>query len=167
MPPEIILRPYGEDDFPVLEATLGDPVVMEHIGGAESFETLRQRHAERASGEAMPFGDHIFVILADGTPAGEIGYWETEHDGQEVWESGWNVMTRFQGQGVATRAVLALFDIARADGRRSLIYAYPRTDNGASNAVCRKAGFTLEGVGDYEYPLGVPIKCNIWRYDLA
>ena len=35
-----------------------------------------------------------------------------------------------------------------------------------SNAVGRKAGFELRDEVDFEYPLGHPIRCNDWRYDL-
>jgi hypothetical protein len=38
--------------------------------------------------------------------------------------------------------------------------------HGASNGVCRKAGFTLLGEVDFEYPKGTPIRSNDWRLDL-
>ncbi len=45
--------------------------------------------------------------------------------------------------------------------------AYPKVDNAASNAICRKAGFELRGEVDFEYPKGHPIRCHDWRFDLA
>ena len=56
--------------------------------------------------------------------------------------------------------------VARADGRHRYLHAYPKVAHAASNAICRKAGFTLLGEVDFEYPKGVPIRCNDWRYDL-
>jgi hypothetical protein len=38
--------------------------------------------------------------------------------------------------------------------------------NGASNAVCRRAGFELLGESEFEYPPGTTIVSNDWRYDL-
>jgi RimJ/RimL family protein N-acetyltransferase len=46
------------------------------------------------------------------------------------------------------------------------VLAYPRSDHPASNAVAEKAGFTLVGQSDYEYPPGNPIHCNDWRFDV-
>jgi RimJ/RimL family protein N-acetyltransferase len=46
------------------------------------------------------------------------------------------------------------------------LYAYPSVDNAPSNAVCRKLGFMLLGVTDYEYPPGNVLRCNDWRLDL-
>jgi RimJ/RimL family protein N-acetyltransferase len=44
--------------------------------------------------------------------------------------------------------------------------AYPGVDNAASNAICRKLGFTLLGAEDFEYPPGHLMRCNDWRLDL-
>jgi hypothetical protein len=40
-------------------------------------------------------------------------------------------------------------------------------DHAASNAVCRKAGFTLLGACDFEYPKGTFIQSNDWVVELA
>ncbi len=64
----------------------------------------------------------------------------------------------------ATRAVIAE---ARAAGRRRHLHAFPSSDNTASNAVCRKAGFEPRGERDFEYPPGRPMRCNDWRLDLG
>lgn len=163
----ISLRPYGEDDFAVLQSTMGDPAMTTFLGGPESAEKLQARHARYV---ALQETDHdaMFVILAgpQQTPAGMVGYWEREHNGEQAWETGWSVLPAYQGQGIATQANFAIIDQLRVDGRRRSLYAYPRIDHAASNAVCRKAGFVLDGVEEYEWPKGNPIQCNIWRYDL-
>ena len=46
------------------------------------------------------------------------------------------------------------------------VYAYPTPDNAGSNGICRKLGFELTGVEDFEYPKGVVSPHNIWRLDL-
>jgi RimJ/RimL family protein N-acetyltransferase len=42
-------------------------------------------------------------------------------------------------------------------------------DNQASNAICRKLGFELVDVEEYEYPKGSGniLRCNDWRLDLS
>ncbi|MGZ3715396.1 MAG: GNAT family N-acetyltransferase, partial [Ktedonobacterales bacterium] len=39
------IEPWGEGDFPLLEALLGDPEMMEHLGGPETHEQLIERQA--------------------------------------------------------------------------------------------------------------------------
>ncbi|MFE7403490.1 GNAT family N-acetyltransferase, partial [Streptomyces sp. NPDC057557] len=56
---------------------------------------------------------------------------------------------------------------ARAEHKHRYLHAYPSVDNGASNAVCRKAGFTLIGTCDFEYPPGNVLLTNDWQLDLA
>jgi RimJ/RimL family protein N-acetyltransferase len=49
------------------------------------------------------------------------------------------------------------------------MYAFPSVENVASNALCRKLGFTLLGDAEFEYPAGsgISMRCNDWRLDLA
>jgi RimJ/RimL family protein N-acetyltransferase len=84
-----------------------------------------------------------------------------------VFEIGWAVIPAFQGRGVATSATVEAAAAARAETTARSLHAFPSIENAASNAVCRKAGFTLLGVCDFEYPPGNPLTCNDWRLDLA
>ena len=74
-------------------------------------------------------------------------------------------MTKFQLQPWDVRGLT--LRRAAADGRHRWAHAYPRVDNAASNAVCRKAGFELLGEVGFEYPEGTPIRCCDWRFDLT
>jgi RimJ/RimL family protein N-acetyltransferase len=47
-----------------------------------------------------------------------------------------------------------------------VIHAYPGISNGASNAICRKAGFSLVGERDIDY-VGRILRANHWRLDLG
>lgn len=38
------IEPWDEDDLPLLEQLLGDPAMMEHLGGHESAEQIADRH---------------------------------------------------------------------------------------------------------------------------
>jgi RimJ/RimL family protein N-acetyltransferase len=75
-------------------------------------------------------------------------------------------MPVFQGRGVATAAAKAIVSLARAQHRHKHLHAFPAADHPASNAVCRKAGFTLRGETDFEYPPGAIMRCNDWRLEL-
>jgi RimJ/RimL family protein N-acetyltransferase len=85
-----------------------------------------------------------------------------------VYETGWAVLSEFQGRGIAAAATELVIEAARSEGRNRYLYAYPAVDNGASNAICRKAGFKLQEKCDFEYPRGsgTLIRANSWRYDL-
>lgn len=167
MTTDIALRPYGEEDYPLLEAVLGDPAMMTFMGGPDTQESLRQCHAQYVEENVTGDGNRVFVILAEGLPAGTVGFWQREHDGENVWETGVSVLVSFQGQGIGTRAMLAIVERMRMDGRYAFAYAYPMVENHVSNAMCRKVGFTLEGEDFFEYPPGNFMRCNMWRMALT
>ncbi len=164
----VALRPWSGEDAWLLHRLLGDPEMMEHLGGPEPPEKIRERHRRYV---AMNEGDagRMFVITADpgARAAGSIGYWERPSGDETVWETGWLVLPEFQGRGIATAATRLLVEEARRAGRHRSIHAYPDVDNGPSNAICRRAGFTLLGVLEFEYPPGRPMRGNDWALDLA
>lgn len=75
--------------------------------------------------------------------------------------------TAHQGNGIAARALAECLQFAANNGDREQAFAFPRTDNAASNALCLRAGFTLAGEADFEYPKGHPIRVNEWMFELA
>jgi hypothetical protein len=77
------------------------------------------------------------------------------------------VLTGFQGRGLAVAGTVMAVGMAAARHRHRWAHAFPKVSNAASNAVSRRAGFELVGECDFEYPKGVPIRCNDWRYDLT
>ncbi|MEV5974224.1 GNAT family N-acetyltransferase [Streptomyces sp. NPDC051921] len=162
------LEPWADEDFALLHA-VNAPELMDHLGGPETEQQLVARHrryVELSADAARPGAMFRIVLLPEEAAAGSIGFWETSWDGEPVYETGWTVLPGFQGRGVATAATRAVVERALSEGRFRHLYAYPSTDNGPSNAVCRKAGFTLLGERDFEYPPGNPIRCNAWRFDL-
>jgi predicted GNAT family acetyltransferase len=76
------------------------------------------------------------------------------------------VLPEWQGQGIASAGTALLVARVRAAGKHRFLLAFPPVDNGPSNAVCRKVGFTLLEARDYEYPPGHPLRCNDWVIDL-
>jgi RimJ/RimL family protein N-acetyltransferase len=159
------LEPWEEGDEPLLHKLLGDPAMMEHLGGAESPEKIadrQQRYLHLPEGEAM-----FKIVTDDGEAVGSVGYWDSDHHDQRVYETGWFVLPAFQGQGIAAAATRLALERAAAERRNRFIHAFPNVTNAASNAICRKLGFELvEEAMDFEYPKGNHIRCNDWRFDL-
>jgi RimJ/RimL family protein N-acetyltransferase len=165
--PEVELRPWSEGDLALLERLMGDPAMTEFLGGPETPDKIRERHARYCQSAEDGIGPMFVIAAGPGrVAAGSIGYWETEWRGKRIWETGWSVLPEFQGQGLATRATAAVVERARARGTHRFMHAFPSVDNAASNAICRKAGFTLLGEVEFEYPPGQWMRCNDWRLDL-
>lgn len=147
---------------------MGDPRMTEHLGGPESPEKLAERQARYERIHETGTGG-MFVICAgteDGG-VGSVGYWEHAWRGDTVWEIGWSVVPEWQRRGIATRAVGLLLERIADAGLDRAILAYPAVDNGASNAVCRKAGMTLIGEAVVEFPPGNPFRANEWALQPA
>ena len=72
----------------------------------------------------------------------------------------------FQGRGIAGFATAQLLDKAREDQQLRFVHAFPKIDNGPSNAICRKLGFTLVEEIDFPARRGGFVRCNDWRFDL-
>jgi RimJ/RimL family protein N-acetyltransferase len=160
LPPSIEITPWSVEDHALLHALNSDPAQMAHVGGVETDAKIADRNAKYAKDLGQ------LRISVDGEPAGWVGFWEREWNGERIYEFGWSVLRAFQGQGVATRATLLALDAAReTDGPRA-VHAFPNTDNAPSNAVCRRAGFTLLGESSFEYPPGNFERVNDWRIDL-
>ena len=164
---ELRIEPWGPGDLPLLEKLLGDPAMMEHLGGPETHDQLveRQKRYERLAemGMARRFK---FVDKATGNPMGSVVYWDRAWRGEDVFEIGWSVLPQFQGRGVAGKGTALSIDEARSEKKHRFMYAFPSVDNAPSNGICRKLGFVLIGETEFEYPKGSFMHCNEWRLDL-
>jgi RimJ/RimL family protein N-acetyltransferase len=162
------IEPWGEGDLPLLKKLLGDPAMTVYLGGPESDEQLVKRQAryERLT-EAGKGRMFKIVHEATGEAVGSVGYWETIHHGEDMYEMGWSVLPAFQGRGIASAAVAQALVSARSDGQYQFVHAFPSVDNVSSNALCRKSGFTLVEECEFEYPKGSFMRCNDWRFDLS
>ncbi|GCE28695.1 N-acetyltransferase GCN5 [Dictyobacter alpinus] len=162
------IEPWGEGDLPLLKKLLGDPAMTEHLGGPESDEQLVKRQAryERLTPDGK---GQMFKIVyeATGEAVGSVGYWDTTHHGENIYEMGWSVLPAFQGQGIASAAVAQVLAIVQPDGTYRSLHAFPSIHNPSSNAVCRKLGFTLIEECEFEYPRGSFMRCNDWRLELS
>ena len=164
----IRLEPWGEGDLALLKKTLGHPAMTKYLGGPESDAQLIKRQAryERLteSGKGRMFK---IVHEATGEAVGKVGYWDSTHDGEAIYEIGWSVLPAFQGRGIAGTAVAQAIAMARSDGKYRYLHAFPSVDNLPSNALCQKSGFTLVEECEFEYPKGSFMRSNDWRLDLS
>ena len=148
------LRHYRQDDFWILEALETDPDVMRHLGGPTPCEKLPKLHEKRL---VAPL---YFTIVAP-EPAGTIGIWPSDWKGESIQEMGWMVLPAFQGRGIATAAGRRILEHVRG----ATVHAFPAVSNEASNAICRKLGFTKLEETDIAYN-GPPRRHVHWRIDL-
>ncbi len=157
------LQPWADGDFWLLER-LNSPEMTAHLGGPETEAQLDARHRRYVGLERGCM--YRVESAGSGETVGSIGFWEREWRGESVWETGWGVLPEFQGRGLAARAARAVVEVARADGRHRYLHAFPSVDHHASNSVCRKAGFTLLGEVEFEYPKGHWLTSHDWMVDL-
>jgi RimJ/RimL family protein N-acetyltransferase len=165
--PEVRIEPWADGDLDLLRET-NSREMKEHLGGPETEEQIVARHqrylATGGSGTGRMFS---IVLLPERRGVGTIGYWERVWKQDAVYETGWSVLRRFQGRGIAAAATEAVVSAARAETKHRYIHAFPSVDNPASNAICRKLNFTLLEECDFEFPPGHLMRCNNWRLDLT
>ena len=163
----IELRPWSDDDLDLLRRA-NTPELMDQLGGVENDEQVIARHERYLRLSRDGAGQQFRIVIPDHPEGvGVVGYWHHEWNGQPALESGWSVEADYRGQGIAPAAVLAMLEMARAAGETLPVHAYPRVDNPPSNAVCRKAGFTLLGEEDFEISPGNVLHTNDWVVELA
>jgi len=161
---DVRIEPWGAADRSLLEQTLSDPAMTQHLGGPENREKIAERQAKY---EQPGSGQFKIVLKPSGEGVGWVGFWVRTWQGEEVYEIGWSVLPAFQGRGIAARATAQALEAARVERKHRFVHAFPSVDNAPSNAICRKAGFTLLGERDFEYPPGHPLRSNDWRFDLS
>lgn len=166
-PQKVALQPWAEEDLPLLQCLMSDPRVMSHLGGPETPDQILSRHRRYMH---LPDDgiDHMFkIVLPPGSTAvGSIGYWRKIWREQPVYEAGWMILPGFQGRGIATHAARAVIEHAGREARYRYLHAFPAVSNAASNAICRRLGFSLIEECRFEYPPGSFMQANNWRLDL-
>ena len=161
----INLEPWRKNDLPLLQRLMGDAEMTRYLGGPETDEKLRSRLARYITYQHPE--SRMFKIVVDGAPAGSVGYWDNNWQGKDIYETGWMVVPEFQGRGIAVKATELAIERAKQEERRSSIHAFPSVENTASNRICEKLGFELQGEHDFEFPPGHWMKCNDWSLELT
>lgn len=161
------LRNISIDDLSLYESLHCDPKMMMHLGGPLSKEQMPQKLQNNLAlieaGTAW-----VFKIIPDddsASAAGSVCIWENSWRGESISEIGWMILPSFQNRGLATKAVRAILDKARAEKRWDVIHAFPSTTNPPSNAICLKMGFSKIEECDLEWS-GHILHCNHWRLNL-
>jgi RimJ/RimL family protein N-acetyltransferase len=164
---DVQIMPWEAAGLEVLQR-VNTPQMKKHVGGPETDEQVLARHQRyldiNATGRGCMF---VVVLLPENVAVGTIGYWERVWQREQVYETGWNVLPTFQGRGIAAAAAAAAVASARSERKHRHLHAFPSVDNSASNAICSKAGFSLVGECDFEYPPGRFMRSNDWRLDLT
>ncbi|MFE0592246.1 GNAT family N-acetyltransferase [Micromonospora echinospora] len=161
------IEPWQEGDLDLLRR-INAPEMKRYVGGPESEEKVLARHRRYVDFAGTGQGCMFRVVaLPAGVAVGSIGYWERVWHGDTVYEMGWSILPAYQGRGLATAALGAAVAQARARRTHRYAHAFPSVDNAASNAVCRKAGFTLLGETEFEFPPGELMRSHDWRLDLT
>ena len=165
---DVLIQPWSDDDLDLLKRLLGDPGMMEHLGGPETQEQILRRH-QRYTHLPEDGMDHMFKVVwaPTGEGVGNVGYWRKTWREQAVYEIGWLILPEFQGRGIATKAAATVIAQARQKPKYRFMHAFPSVENSASNAICRKLGFTLLEECQVEYPPGRSMTVNDWRMDLS
>ncbi|NUS71890.1 MAG: GNAT family N-acetyltransferase [Corynebacteriales bacterium] len=159
----IRLEPWDEGDLALLRR-INTPEMRKYVGGPETEAQVLARHSRYLN---LKNGRMFRIeLLPEGEHVGSIAFWNRIWRGEEVYETGWNVLPEFQGRGIGMAAVHAIINTARHDNKHRWLHAYPSVNNAASNAICRKAGFELAGETDFEYPPGQIMRSHDWRFDL-
>ncbi|MEV7775823.1 GNAT family N-acetyltransferase [Kitasatospora sp. NPDC086791] len=190
-PVRVRIEPWTDADLALLRR-VNTPEMKKHVGGPETEEQLLVRHGryldfvpsglgcmyrivllpegtavggETVGGETVG-GETVGGEAVGGETVGTVGYGTRTWEGGTVHEMGWNVLPGFQGRGIAVAATRAAVAAARREAAHRYLHAFPSVDNPASNAVCAKAGFTLLGATDFEFPPGRFMRSHNWRVDL-
>ncbi|MDH6120370.1 RimJ/RimL family protein N-acetyltransferase [Kitasatospora sp. GAS204A] len=164
---EIHLEPWSESALALLRR-INTPQMRHHVGGPEPEEELLARHRRYL---AMPQTGRgcMFAVLLGEEMVGSIAYHQRDWQGEQIYETGWNVLPPHQGRGIAAAAGTALIAVvreaARQPGTPGYLYAFPSVENASSNALCNRLGFSLAGPCDFEYPAGsgTLMRSNDWR----
>jgi len=162
--PEVRIELWDEGDLDLLRQ-LNSPEMTVHFGGPETEEKILDRHkryyeiAQNGTGKMFKI-----LLLPHLEVVGSVGYWDQTWKEESIYEIGWSVLSEYQGRGIATEATAkAIASIRSEKKKHKFIHAFPKTKNPASNAICRKLGFSYIGECDFEYPIGTTIRCNDWR----
>ncbi|WP_285728247.1 GNAT family N-acetyltransferase [Psychromicrobium xiongbiense] len=113
-----------------------------------------------ASGPRVPeaFGLYRIRRASDGVAVGGIGFFGPPDDDGAV-TLGYGLVPSARGRGLATAALTATLEIARAAGARR-VQAVTDADNVASQAVLLRCGFSLIRTDEqqhyFEHALGTP-----------
>ena len=157
--PRLRLRGFRADDLDPQWATMQDPEVYRHLGGAPATreDTWRKILGSPGLWALLGYGYWVAERREDGAYLGQIGFADFKRDMtpsiEGIPEMGWIMAREAQGQGYATEAVLAALDWAdeTLGGEFVAIISH---DNAPSIRIAGKGGFSVREEAVYK---GEPI----------
>jgi RimJ/RimL family protein N-acetyltransferase len=142
-----------------------DPGMMEHLGGPMSVQAAKTRFQKWIDiWKRSDFGPCVLRLIGGSETVGLVAVFLTEVEGETVFEIGWNVLPKFQRQGIAFEAARAYADFAVQNLGAKVITAFPSDSNIASNRICEKLGMTRIKTISYPYGNGT-LNSVYWRWD--
>lgn len=150
----LILRPYRDDDLPLLAALNADPEVMRYLGGAMTT-AQSDAMAARINARLASRGEGMAAVerRADGRLLGMCGM------SPEIWypdvlELGWRLARPYWGQGYACEAGRAWLRIAFDVYDEDRLISLADAPNQRSIAVMKRLGFTFDHAAELEDDAG-------------
>lgn len=151
----LTFRNWNEDDLEIAKELWGDPDVMELIDarGALNTEQIKRKLADEIA-LANEHGFQYWPIFrnSNGEFVGCCGLRPYKEPG--VLEIGFQIRTRFWGQGLATEAAEAVIAHAFEQLNASALFAGHNPKNSASRYMLEKMGFVYTHDEYYE-PTGL------------
>lgn len=144
-PEGLTLRPWQPSDAPAVLRAFAPAEMARQAGrpvtnGAEALEWIAERESARTAGTG-----HARAVVREGAVLGCVAVTAVNHVHDTGWISYWTV-EEARGTGVAAAAVRALSRWAFDDLGLYRLELGHRTNNPASCAVARRAGFAVEGI---------------------
>jgi RimJ/RimL family protein N-acetyltransferase len=140
----LLLRPGWAEDAPALAAAIADEMIVRNLATAPWPYRLRDAEAFLAQPRDPVLPSFLVFERTDGEPrlVGSCGLGRRPSGAVEL---GYWIARPHWGRGYATEAGIALLEIARAMGLRSLEGSH-FLDNPASGRVLEKLGFEPIGI---------------------
>lgn len=164
----MLLRDVEPGDVDAYVRMRCDPAMMAELGGPlprDGIEAKVDTDVRKTRADDYWVSMIVPDPAAPEVVAGTVALWSHEDDKDAgLSEIGWMVLPEFQGKGYAKRAVRAMLERAREDGRWGVVHAFPGVTNGASNALCRSVGFTLAEERSVAFA-GRELRTNHWLID--
>jgi RimJ/RimL family protein N-acetyltransferase len=151
----LILRDFRKDDLDAHAATLGDEVVMRHIGGKplNREDSWRRLLSGVGMWSLIGMGPWAVELKTDGRMVGHCGFFQFERDMNPLIlgepEMGWIFDTSVHGQGIAFEACSAAVSWAEDAIAAASYPAIIDLDNAPSMKLAEKLGFVRQADAVY------------------
>ena len=154
------LLPLTTYDLPLIRSILSNFAMMKDLGGIQNDQQIIAAHKRYLEPERQ-----MFKIITENPnqPAGTVGIWSKEYNGQTTSEMGWMILPEYQGKGLAKMAANLVLEMVKRERKYSTVCAFPAISNIKSNSLCEQLGFSKISECTIEYPRGNFLKCNHWE----